>query len=82
MPLFHFQSQVQKKTVEACRSYLDLPHFNRDVIWSKSHAAAGMCDWAVSGPLAGAAGSRLLCFIETLSRHACVCAVLRSWNKH
>jgi hypothetical protein len=42
------QSQVQKKTVDACRSYLELPHFNRDVIFTKSHAAAGLCDWAVN----------------------------------
>lgn len=41
--------QVQKKTVDACRSYLELPHFNREVIYTKSHAAAGMCDWAVRG---------------------------------
>jgi hypothetical protein len=40
--------QVQKKTVEACRSYLELPHFNRDVIYTKSHAAAGLCEWAVN----------------------------------
>lgn len=40
--------QVQKKTVEACRSYLELPHFNRDIIYTKSHAAAGLCEWAVN----------------------------------
>ena len=45
-PAFH--SQVQKKTVEACRSYLELPHFNRDIIFTKSHAAAGLCDWAIN----------------------------------
>ena len=42
------QTQLQKKTVDACRSYLELPHFNRDVIFTKSHAAAGLCDWAVN----------------------------------
>lgn len=40
--------RLARKTVDACRSYLELPHFNRDVIFTKSHAAAGMCDWAVS----------------------------------
>ena len=40
--------QVQRKTVDACRSYLALPHFNREVIFTKSHAAAGLCDWAVN----------------------------------
>ena len=40
--------QVQKKTVEACRSYLELPHFNSDVIYNKSHAAAGLCNWAIN----------------------------------
>ncbi|KAI8464229.1 MAG: flagellar alpha dynein [Monoraphidium minutum] len=42
------EGKIQKKTVDACRSYLDLPHFNRDVIYNKSHAAAGLCDWAVN----------------------------------
>ncbi|KIY98975.1 dynein heavy chain, partial [Monoraphidium neglectum] len=42
------EGKVQKKTVDACRSYLELPHFNRDVIFTKSHAAAGLCDWAVN----------------------------------
>ncbi|GBF93145.1 dynein alpha flagellar outer arm [Raphidocelis subcapitata] len=42
------EGKVQKKTVDACRSYLDLPHFNRDVIFTKSHAAAGLCEWAVN----------------------------------
>lgn len=34
--------------MDACRSYLELPHFNRDIIFTKSHAAAGLCDWAIN----------------------------------
>lgn len=34
--------------VEATRSYLELPHFNRETIQNKSKAAAGLCDWAVN----------------------------------
>lgn len=34
--------------VEATRPYLELPHFNRDIIQNKSKAAAGLCDWAVN----------------------------------
>lgn len=41
-------SQVAKKTVEACRSYLELPHFNKEVIYNKSRAAAGLCEWAIN----------------------------------
>lgn len=37
-----------KKTVEACRSYLELPHFNKEVIYNKSRAAAGLCEWAIN----------------------------------
>lgn len=44
-PLF---LQVAKKTVEACRSYLELPHFNREAIFTKSRAAAGLCEWAIN----------------------------------
>jgi dynein heavy chain len=40
--------QVVKKTVDACRSYLELPHFNRDIIFNKSRAAAGLCEWAIN----------------------------------
>jgi dynein heavy chain len=40
--------QVAKKTVEACRTYLDLPHFNKEVIFTKSRAAAGLCEWAIN----------------------------------
>lgn len=40
--------QVAKKTVEACRSYLDLPHFNKEIIFNKSRAAAGLCEWAIN----------------------------------
>jgi dynein heavy chain len=34
--------------VEACRSYLELPHFNKEVIYNKSRAAAGLCEWAIN----------------------------------
>ncbi|KAJ9515913.1 hypothetical protein QJQ45_016901, partial [Haematococcus lacustris] len=36
------EGKVAKKTVDATRSYLELPHFNRDAIWTKSRAAAGL----------------------------------------
>lgn len=39
---------LSKKTVDQTRSYLDLPHFNREAIANKSKAAAGLCDWAVN----------------------------------
>eukprot|EP00878_Enallax_costatus_P012531 GHUV01013087.1.p1 GENE.GHUV01013087.1~~GHUV01013087.1.p1 ORF type:complete len:2750 (+),score=1040.15 GHUV01013087.1:633-8882(+) len=42
------QGQVAKKTVEACRSYLELPHFNKEIIYNKSRAAAGLCEWAIN----------------------------------
>jgi outer membrane murein-binding lipoprotein Lpp len=42
------EGKVAKKTVEACRSYLELPHFNRDIIFNKSRAAAGLCEWAIN----------------------------------
>jgi hypothetical protein len=42
------QSQIARKTVEACRSYLELPHFNKEVIYNKSRAAAGLCEWAIN----------------------------------
>ncbi len=38
--------QVARKTVDACRQYLDLPHFNKEAIKVKSFAAAGLCEWA------------------------------------
>lgn len=34
--------------VDACRPYLELPHFNREAIIKKSAAAAGLCDFAVN----------------------------------
>jgi len=34
--------------VEACRSYLELPHFNKEIIFNKSRAAAGLCEWAIN----------------------------------
>jgi dynein heavy chain len=40
--------QLAKKTVEACRSYLELPHFNKEIIFNKSRAAAGLCEWAIN----------------------------------
>ena len=39
---------VQKKTVEATREYLALPHFNKETIYNKSRAAAGLCEWAIN----------------------------------
>jgi dynein heavy chain len=42
------EGKVARKTVDAVRPFLELPHFTRDVIWSKSRAAAGLCDWAVN----------------------------------
>eukprot|EP00877_Chromochloris_zofingiensis_P015255 jgi/Chrzof1/9984/Cz04g22250.t1 len=42
------EGKIAKKTVDACRSYLELPHFNRDIIFNKSRAAAGLCDWAIN----------------------------------
>lgn len=34
--------------MEACRSYLELPHFNKEIIYNKSRAAAGLCEWAIN----------------------------------
>lgn len=42
------EGKVSKKTVDGTREYLKLPHFNRDAIWTKSRAAAGLCEWAVN----------------------------------
>ncbi len=42
------EGKVQKKTVDATRIYLEMPHFNRDIIYNKSRAAAGLCDWAIN----------------------------------
>lgn len=41
-------NQVAKKNVDACRSYLELPHFEKEIISGKSKAAAGLCDWAIN----------------------------------
>ena len=40
--------KVPKKSIDATRSYLELPHFNREIIYTKSRAAAGLCDWAIN----------------------------------
>lgn len=40
--------QVAKKNVDACRSYLELPHFTVEIVAGKSKAAAGLCDWALN----------------------------------
>ncbi|DBA86689.1 TPA: Dynein alpha chain, flagellar outer arm [Trebouxia sp. C0004] len=40
--------KIPKKSFDATRSYLELPHFNRDIISNKSKAAAGLCDWAIN----------------------------------
>eukprot|EP00884_Botryococcus_braunii_P010094 jgi/Botrbrau1/19086/Bobra.0077s0003.2 len=42
------EGKVPKKNFDATRSYLELPHFNRDIIMNKSKAAAGLCDWAIN----------------------------------
>ena len=42
------EGKVTKKTVEATRSYLALPHFNKEAIFTKSRAAAGLCEWAIN----------------------------------
>lgn len=34
--------------MDACRSYLELPHFNKEIIFNKSRAAAGLCEWAIN----------------------------------
>lgn len=39
---------VPKKNVDACRPYLELEHFTRDIIYNKSRAAAGMCEFAIN----------------------------------
>ena len=39
---------MTRKVVDATRPYLELPHFNREVIIKKSNAAAGLCDWAIN----------------------------------
>eukprot|EP00891_Asterochloris_glomerata_P001316 jgi/Astpho2/1316/Aster-06188 len=41
-------NKIPKKSFDATRSYLELPHFNRDIIANKSKAAAGLCDWAIN----------------------------------
>lgn len=40
--------QVAPKTVDACRPYLQLEHFTKDIIYNKSRAAAGLCEWAIN----------------------------------
>jgi dynein heavy chain len=40
--------EVPKKSVDACRPYLELEHFNRDAIYNKSRAAAGLCEFAIN----------------------------------
>lgn len=42
------EGKITKKTVEATRSYLALPHFNKEAIYTKSRAAAGLCEWAIN----------------------------------
>ncbi|GAB4813657.1 hypothetical protein N2152v2_000703 [Parachlorella kessleri] len=42
------KGEIPKKSVDACRSYLELPHFNRETIEKKSKAAAGLCEWAIN----------------------------------
>jgi len=40
--------KVARKTVDACRPYLELEWFNRDIIYNKSRAAAGLCEFAIN----------------------------------
>ncbi|KAK9867723.1 hypothetical protein WJX84_004647 [Apatococcus fuscideae] len=40
--------KVPKRNFDATRSYLELPHFTKEVIANKSKAAAGLCDWAIN----------------------------------
>ncbi|EFN60095.1 hypothetical protein CHLNCDRAFT_133411 [Chlorella variabilis] len=40
--------EVPQKNVDACRSYLELPHFNKEAMSNKSKAAAGLCSWAIN----------------------------------
>ena len=40
--------EVPKKSVDACRPYLELEHFNREAIYNKSRAAAGLCEFAIN----------------------------------
>ncbi|KAI3429649.1 hypothetical protein D9Q98_005734 [Chlorella vulgaris] len=40
--------EVPQKNVDACRTYLDLPHFNKETMSNKSKAAAGLCSWAIN----------------------------------
>ncbi|CAD7704939.1 unnamed protein product [Ostreobium quekettii] len=42
------EGKVTKKNVDATRPYLQLEHFNKDIIYNKSRAAAGLCDWSIN----------------------------------
>jgi dynein heavy chain len=42
------QSKLARKTVDAVRPYLALPHFSGSAIAAKSKAAAGLCEWALN----------------------------------
>ena len=42
------EGDVPKKSVDACRPYLELPHFNKEAIYNKSRAAAGLCEFAIN----------------------------------
>lgn len=42
------EGKITKKIVDATRQYLELPHFVKEIIFNKSRAAAGLCDWAIN----------------------------------
>ena len=42
------EGKVAKKNVEACRPYIQLPHFNKEIMGNKSKAAAGLCEFVIN----------------------------------
>ena len=40
--------EVPKKNIEACRPYVALDYFTKEVMNNKSKAAGGMCDWVLN----------------------------------
>ena len=40
--------EVPKKSVDNIQDLLELEHFNRDAIYNKSRAAAGLCEFAIN----------------------------------
>lgn len=76
--------------MDACRSYLELPHFNRDVIFNKSHAAAGLCEWAVNIVLYFDVVSEVMTSRTVMAKHGrccsglcCLLGLVNTWsNQH